>query len=117
MKETTVVYESYVGRIVEDDTEHPAIYYLEAEEKGINKKGYTIRKWFLADDVDDAYDFPTSKYTVGQVEAILKVTELVRYYTKQHGYRLEVLRYRSIRELMQVDKNAHPLVQLGMLAD
>ena len=55
-------------------------------------------------------------YEPGNVRVILKATAIVKDYTSR-GYELHVLRYRLVRELMQIGKHAHPLVQLAMLGD
>jgi hypothetical protein len=110
----------YVGKLFDPDPEdefEPDFFFC-ANVTGHRKKNgkvYETRDWDLTDDIDEAKQFPIDKYTVSQVQAIIKVTGLARRWVDQ-GCRIDVVLVRVTTEITTVGENANPLIQLAMLA-
>lgn len=121
MIEKETLCECYIGRLVEpeDKGDYRDIFYLGAHTKGWRTKGekrYPVREWHTTYNPEEAEVFAVEDYDAGNVRAILKATSIVKEFTSL-GYELHILRYRLVREMMQVGEHAHPLVQLAMLGD
>ena len=105
----------YVARLFDENDKD---FFFQATVTGHRKKKgkvYETREWDLTDEIADAKRFPVEKYTVGQVQAIIKVTDEAKRW-KAEGCRIDIVLVRITTEITLVGENANPLIQLALLA-